>query len=139
MFKQFKFEDELYRELERIPLSTRCKLEGLGLELSQEAWNRLPLAERWVFCHLPVRSRGERDCYVHYWTHILRREGMAPPQGAVRPTGKRPWEDISRVPSEVAQKTRELNLPLFWPEWIKLDDLERYAVYKLCLDQAEDD
>lgn len=137
MFKQFKFEESLYQDLARIPLSTRCKLEGLGLEMPQEAWARLPLAERWVFCHLPIRSKGERECYAHYWAHILKREGLPSPGKVPQASGKKPWEDISRVPTEVAQKTRELNLPLFWPEWIKLDDLERYAIYKLCQDQPD--
>jgi hypothetical protein len=52
---------------------------------------------------------------------------------------KKPWEDISRLPSEVAQKMRDLNLPLFWPEWIKMDDMERYALYRLCRQNADPD
>ncbi len=138
MFKQFKFEESLYEDLEQIPISTRFKLEMLGLEFPQEVWDRLPLAERWVFCHLSIRSRGEKECYTAYLSHVLRREGVL----GISPdlkllSSQKPWEDIARLPGEVAQRMGELNLPLFWPEWIKLDDLERFAVYKLCRDHAE--
>lgn len=139
MFKQFKFEEPIYRELEQIPISTRFKLEMLGLEFPQDIWEKLPLAERWVFCHLSIRSRGERECYTDLLSHVLQREGRSGlPGGPSKGLERKPWEDLSRLPSEVAEKMRSLNLPLFWPEWIKLDDIERYAVFKLCRDHADD-
>ena len=140
MFRQFKFEETLYEKLDRIPISTRFKLETLGLAFPAEVWNRLAPAERWVFCHLPIRSKGERECYVQYLQYVLRRQGSPTTKmEAFDPASdKKSWEDLARIPQEVAQKMRDLNLPLFWPEWIKLDDMERYAVYKLCQENAED-
>jgi hypothetical protein len=140
MFRQFKFEEHLYPKLEQIPLSTQYKLEGIGFNFPSDAWDRLPLEERWVLCHLGTRSKGERECYNHYLAYVLRRQKISP-SSSEKPgpnSGKKAWEDLSRLPAEVAQKMRDLNLPLFWPEWIKLDDIERYALFKLCLEKSTD-
>lgn len=138
MFRQFKFEEPLYRRLEQMPLSTRFKMERLGLQLPLPAWSQLAPEERWVLCHMPIRSRGERECYVAYLAYLLRRQKVPAPAGAAAPSERKAWEDLSRLPPEVAQKGRELNLPLYWPDWIKLDDMERYIVYKLCVEKAPD-
>lgn len=138
MFRQFKFEEPLYQRLEQMPLSTQFKMEMLGLQLPLSAWNQLAPEERWVLCHMPIRSRGERECYGAYLAYLLRRQKVPTPPEAAPSSGKNPWEDLSRLPPEVAQKGRELNLPLYWPDWIKLDDMERYIVYKLCREKAAD-
>jgi hypothetical protein len=139
MFRQFKFEEELYQKLDQIPVSTRFKLDTLGLVMPLEAWKRLALPERWVFCHLSIRSRGERECYTQYLSYVLHRDKIALPKSAETPDPQRTWEDISRLPGEVAQKMRDLNLPLFWPEWIKMDDMERYTLFKLCRENGNPD
>ena len=64
MFRQFKFEEALYPKLEGIPLSTRFKLDTIGVEFPLPIWGRLALEERWVLCHMPIRSKGERECYA---------------------------------------------------------------------------
>ncbi len=139
MFRQFKFEERLYQKLDQIPISTQFKLETLGLELPLEVWTQLVPAERWVFCHLPIRSKGEKECYNGYLAYILRRHGFPlPPERDTASPEKKAWEDLSRLPSEVALKMRELNLPLFWPEWIKLDDMERFSLHKFCRENSDD-
>ena len=137
MFRQFKFEEDLYETLDHIPMSTQFKLDSLGLALPEEAWARLELPERWVFCHLSIRSRGERECYSQYLSYALQRLKVSGPSKGPSKETKKPWEDIGRLPSEVAQKMRDLDLPLFWPEWIKMDDMERYTLFKLCQENAD--
>jgi hypothetical protein len=137
MFRQFKFEEPTYPKLEKIPISTRFKLDALDLQFSMECWNKLPLEERWVLCHLPIRSRGERESYILYVSYLLRRLGFTASARDNSTPKKNAWDELSRVPSEVAQKMAELNLPLYWPEWIKLDDMARYAIYKLCQEEAD--
>jgi hypothetical protein len=139
MFRQFKFEESLYQKLEKIPVSTLFKLETLGLTMPLEVWERLAMEERWVLCHMAIRSRGEKECYRDYLFYLLKRQNAAlPAKPALSPSGNKPWEEISRLPSAVAQKAKDLNLQLFWPEWIKLDDMERYIVFKLCKENSDD-
>lgn len=136
MFRQFKFEEALYPKLEGIPLSTSFKLDTIGVEFPLPVWGKLAFEERCVLCHMPIRSKGERECYAGYLAFLLKRHSApVPPPSA---PAKRVWEEISRIPAEVAHKAASLNLPIYWPEWIKLDDIERYAVYKLCCGNAED-
>lgn len=133
MFRQFKFEEPLYQKLDRIPLSTQYKLEVLGIALPVESWSRLAPEVRQVLCHLSIRSRGERECYGQFLAYVLQgQKGPSPLKAIPEPATKRAWEELSRLPVEVAQKMKELNLPLFWPEWVKLDDMERYALHRLC-------
>lgn len=140
MFRQFKFEESLYEELHQIPVSTQFKLETIGFQFPLDTWNRLPIEERWVLCHLPIRSKGEKECYCNYLIFLLNREGADPSAYDLRnnQSEKKAWDELARVPGEVAAKVRELDVPLYWPDWIKLDDMERYAIYKLCKEESAD-
>lgn len=138
MFRQFKFEESLYQKLERIPLSTQYKLEMLGITLPVENWGRLAPEVRQVLCHLSIRSRGERECYGQFLAYVLQGQKSSLPLKTAPPSAvKKSWEELSRLPAEVAQKMKDLNLPLFWPEWVKLDDMERYALHRLCRENTD--
>lgn len=114
-------------------MSTRFKLDAVGVKLSLRTWNRLAEEERLVLCHLSVRSQGERECYRRYLEFLLGRLGDPLEEvDAKRLRAERAdWENLTAVPLEVARRAAALGSPLTEEEWIQMDDLERYALVKL--------
>lgn len=140
MFRKFKFEESIYEKLQDIPLSTRYKLDRVGLQLGVKSWNRLSAEEKRVLCHLSVRSQGEMECYKEYLLFLLHRL-KEKPEWQDRETGKREraqWESLSRVPENVYLKALSLKGLLTPVEWIRLDDLERYALFRLSVEKYGD-
>jgi hypothetical protein len=133
MFRKFKFEESLYSKLPSIPMSTRYKLDRVGLRLGVKSWNRFSIEEKNVLCHLSVRSQGELECYKEYLLYLLQRlkekTEWLDPEAAKRERSQ--WENLTRIPETVYLKALSLNSLLSPVEWIRLDDLERYALFRL--------
>jgi hypothetical protein len=133
MFRKFKFEEPLYGDLDSIPLSTRCKLDAVGLDLPPAAWKALAREEKMVLCHLSVRSQGEKDCYRGYVLHLLKRLDQSPVflDFARLEREKSEWENPVRIPREVEEQAGKAGFAISQRDWLKMDDLERYALFKL--------
>lgn len=137
MFRKFKFEESIYPDLPRIPLSTQYKLDRVGVQLTLKSWNRLSQEERNVLCHLSVRSQGELECYKEYLLYLSRRlkekvEWTDPNAGSRE---KVQWETLARVPEGVYLRALRLKVLMNPADWIQMDDLERYALFKLSLEK----
>jgi len=140
MFRKFKFEEPLYEALAAIPLSTQFKLDRVGMRLSLKNWGRFAPEERQVLCHLPVRSQGELECYKKYLSFLLKRwkEHCEPldPQAAANERSQ--WENLNGVPESVYLKALRFRVLLTPENWIELDDLERYALFRLSTEKHPD-
>lgn len=137
MFRKFKFEEDLYSKLPSIPVSTRYKLDRVGLKLGSKTWNRLAHEEKLVLCHLSVRSQGEQECYKEYLLYLLNRlkekpEWMDP---ATSRAERMEWESLGRIPEGVYLKALALKGLITPVDWIRLDDLERYALFRLSFEK----
>ena len=137
MFRKFKFEEDLYVKLSSIPVSTRYKLDRVGLKLNPKTWSRFAQEEKLVLCHLSVRSQGEQECYKEYLLYLLNRlkekaEWIDP--GTLR-AEKMEWESLGRIPEGVYLKALALKGLITPVDWIRLDDLERYALYRLSVEK----
>lgn len=133
MFRKFKFEESVYEKLQSIPLSTQYKLDKVGAALSLKSWKRFSGEERAVLCHLPVRSQGELECYRGYLGFLLRRSNEkleeADPEASHQNQAQ--WENLSRVPEPVYLKALQMRVLVTPGDWIQMDDLERYALFRL--------
>lgn len=137
MFRKFKFEEEFYEKLSDIPLSTRFKLDRIGIQLSAQSWNRFSHEEKLVLCHLSVRSQGELECYKEYLLYLLQHthEKAIELDPEISRKEKAQWENLSRVPESVYMKALAFKALITVEDWIRLDDLERYVLFKLAEDQ----
>lgn len=133
MFRKFKFEESVYEKLQSIPLSTQFKLDKVGTALSLRSWKKFSSEERAVLCHLPVRSQGELECYREYLQFLLRRLNEKMEEAGPEPSSqdKAPWENLSRVPEPVYLKALQMRVLVTPGDWIQMDDLERYALFRL--------
>ncbi len=141
MFRKFKFEEDLYEKLQAIPMSTRFKLDRIGLKLNTKSWNRFSSEEKQVLCHLSVRSQGEVECYKEYLLYLLHRlkEKVEWSDLETSKREKNQWENLTRIPESVYLKVLTLKGLLTAVEWIRLDDLERYALFRLSTDKYSEE
>jgi hypothetical protein len=138
MSARFNFEAQ-NDDFEGIPLTFRFKLDLLGVELSPEAWRRLPLPERRALMRRPVRTRGEQGSLQVFLQEALRRQGAdlrpADPERLARE--RRAWGDLRRVPEEVEARAQACGVPVLLRDWANLDDVERYGLYRLAVEPGE--
>src|SRR5581483_10161915 len=141
MFRKFKFEEAHYQDLSAIPMSTRYKLDRVGLQVDPKTWSQFSMEERRVLCHLSVRSQGEVECYEEFLASLLRRHKAKiekrDPLESRRERGE--WENLNRIPEQVYLRVLKLKKLLTPQEWIDLDDLERYVLYRLSLEKYNDE
>jgi len=141
MFRKFRFEDRIYPDLNDIPMSTRFKLDRVGFQLEPKGWSRFSQEERRVLCHLSVRSQGEVDCYRDYLDFLLKKykEKVAKRDPESTRQERSEWENLSRIPEMVYFRILKLKKLITPQEWIDLDDLERYVLFKLAQEKRNDD
>src|SRR5581483_652247 len=137
MFRKFKFEEDLYGRLQDIPMSTRFKLDRIGIKLTPKCWNRFSKEEKHVLCHLSVRGQAEEECNKEYLLFLLGRlkEKAEWVEPEISKQEKSQWENLSRIPENVYLKVLTLKGLITAVEWIRLDDLERYALFRLSSDK----
>jgi|GEM_PF-1013672 len=139
MFRKFKFEEIHYSDLLTIPLSTRHKFETIGFLVEEAHWRKLPLEERRVFCHLAIRSQGERDTYKEFMVSAFHRLGVTLrllEPGALL-NQKTEWENPGKIPPQVLETSFRTGTPLRPEDWLGMDDMERYALYKLAASEEK--
>lgn len=131
MFRVFRFEQKKTSVIETIPWSMQFKLEQMGISLSLEQWLQLTAQERWVLCHLPVRSRGERRCFRQYLEFLLKRMGKEPSSSLSLKdkTDSKQWENLGEVPPAVCRAAARTGETLTIDAWIAMDDIERYVLF----------
>lgn len=135
MSLNFKFEDQ-DDDLETIRMSFRLKLDLLGVDLPPEDWCRIPREERYQLCRRPVRNGTEREILRITLEAILKKVGLpirtADPERLRRERAA--WSDLGRVPGEVVEQGKACGIQVGPEDWSRLDDLERYCLYRLALE-----
>ncbi|HVZ79984.1 MAG TPA: nitrate reductase associated protein [bacterium] len=141
MFRKFRFEETIYSDLSDIPMSTRFKLDRVGIQLDAKTWSHFSLEERRVLCHLSVRSQGELGCYRDFLLFLLRKHKEKAEKRDPESTRQErsEWENLSRIPEMVYFRILKLKKLITPQEWIDLDDLERYVLFKLSQDKRNDE
>ena len=141
MFRKFRFEENIYPDLADIPMSTRFKLDRVSIQLSPKSWGHFSIEERRVLCHLSVRSQGELVCYRDFLAFLLRKhkEKLEKRDPESTRQERSEWENLNRVPEMVYFRILKLKKLITPSEWIGLDDLERYVLFKLAQEKRNDE
>jgi hypothetical protein len=132
MFRKFKFEEDFYDQLKCIPFSTRHKLDLAGVKLSLKSWNVFSEEDRQKFCEMPA-DKGQSDQYRKALVSLLEKLGepVKLMEAAQLESEKAQWGNPERVPVDVETKISQLGLSLKVDDWKKLDDLQRFVLFKL--------
>ena len=132
MFRKFKFERDFYDHLRCIPFSTRYKLDLAGVKLSLKSWNLFSEEDRSKLCEMDAEG-PEAVHYREALVSLLQKLGE--PTKFLEPAQleqeKTQWGNRNQIPADVAAKISQLELTIRAEDWKKLDDLQRFVLFKL--------
>jgi hypothetical protein len=131
----FAFEEDILNSLRRFPMAMRCKLDVMGVRLSLQDWQRLPLAARRELLHMPIRSGVEADAFIARIGSLARRFCAGDSVMRQLPDPAPAWRDLRAMPEHLRDKLgREWSPATIQSiDWAALTDLERFALVKLSM------
>jgi hypothetical protein len=136
MFYKFRFEQQFYPTLNRVPLHVRMKLDVTGIKLSLNEWLAFTFEERNVLCHLPVDEEEEKQTFKQYLNFLCRKYTG---REAARTAMINPclWCNNDRIPDSILKKAPVTASPITLEEWRRWPSHSRYAVYKTAVSKSE--
>jgi hypothetical protein len=127
----FRFEQDKYYALRRIPMAMRIKLDLRGVKLSIRDWSKFSREDREALAGMPYESPEQllafRTRVIVLIAAIAGDSTQTPP--CPRPA---PWEITEEIPAQVVCQTAALGArgPTR-AQWAALSGLQRYALVKL--------
>jgi hypothetical protein len=114
-------------------MSTRRKLDLAGAKITLKAWNRLSAEQRAYFCEASVETSEDRQQYRRRLQAALEPQGGAVKElDAARVQADRAlYTDRRSVPRCVSERLASAGATLAVPQWAAMDEVERYALFKL--------
>ncbi len=136
MFCRFRFESEIYREMSRLPIHLRMKLDVTGIKLSLKDWLAFSLEERRLLCEAPVEPEQERARFVAAVASLMKtRTGIESTR--ISPPVDTAWEDPNKIPPVVLDRSVVGELPVAPTEWAQWSPCQRYALVKFAVSKNE--
>jgi hypothetical protein len=130
MIRKFKFEDEMHKSLQCVPMAVRRKLDRVGLKVGLEQWKALDRGERLAICHIPADSGEECDALSYFIREtMMRRFGIEPKQ--LPDSARVSAEPPVTPPNQLVAHARAAGFDLSRAAWMRLDGDERFALTKL--------
>ena len=125
----FYFESDFVGSWRCIPLCVRRKLDLIGLKLKLSHWLALTHPQRQEL----VDWRDDSVALEQLRVHLQRRtqsmsDGMAKD---LPPAQGEPWQSLDVVPQQLREAGLKLNRDLSLASWVKMSELERFALCKL--------
>jgi xanthine dehydrogenase accessory factor len=128
--RAFAFEHEHQSTLRGLPMGVRLKLDLCGIKPSLQQWRSLPIEARRLLVDLPV----DTPAMVHRVRcfFALSLDQAAAGRFEAVPDTEFAWQDRARVPQRLQAELIGLGIaPLSPAAWSALDDLQRFALFKL--------
>lgn len=131
----FGFENEYSEDLHFIPIGMRYRLDLAGLKVGLEAWLGVPVPERFFLLDMPVGTA--RDIVV-FRERLMRSlaDCHAPSIICADPAD---WGNNLPSPQSVRDACVSAGMPLEESLWVRLPELQRYALRKLSLSKRQPD
>src|ERR687895_1190802 len=138
MFYRFRCEAAFYRNLDRLPLHVRMKLDLTGIKLSLKDWLAFHIEERTAICHLPVDHEDEKQAFRNY-LNFLSQQYCGAPAPMLPAMDPLLWEMSNHVPGPVLERSGHNGRTITIEEWMGWAAHQRYALYKTAISRSEPD
>jgi hypothetical protein len=127
----FAFEADFVEDHVRcIPMIVRFKLDACGIKLKLKEWSRMAPTERERLAQLPCSTASETLDYKNYLLDLIRKHtGEAATEIPVMTNP--PWMVTCELPIPLEDKLKEFNWHISALQWLKLSELQRFALLKL--------
>jgi len=128
----FDFEEDfIEKNIRCIPMIVRLKLDSAGIKLKLDEWSKLTVEERIELATRQCSSDEEAKSYRdHAGILVKKRSGK---EATDLPVNANPeWINVDKIPDRLADKLREISLTIRLEQWVGLNNLQRFALLKLC-------
>lgn len=128
----FDFEEDFVEDNVRcIPMIVRFKLDACGIKLKLQEWSRMNLQERTLLAALDCVSGRQVQQYRSYLQQLVKKYTGA--LAADLPVAENTaWANLEHIPVVLQQKLAEFDWQLSLQQWQQLNNLQRFALLKLC-------
>ncbi len=126
----FEFEQDFVGSLRCIPMTVRHKLDTCGVKLKLDHWNRFTPEDRRALVEWPCNTPNAAVIYRDRLQSLITERCGAPAKTLEIPAMP-PWKADSTIPAAVVSKFEEQAVPLTLAQWVKLSELQRFALVKL--------
>lgn len=127
----FQFEKQFANDLQCIPMIVRFKLDKAGIKLSIKQWHHFQFEDRSQLATLPCTSITQINNYKIFLTKLISEKTDEQPvviAAEIHPE----WLNINTVPEQVIMQAIGVGIkPPLVEMWSKLNDLQRFTLYKL--------
>jgi hypothetical protein len=130
MIRKFKFEAEIYKSLNCLPMTARRKLDAVAIKLHRAQWEQLGRGERLMICHAPADSEEEQIALRTFIEEVALARTDSPAK-ILSDDARRSANPLDRRPHVLAQHARVAGVELDDKAWAALDHDQRYALIKL--------
>lgn len=128
--RAFAFEHEHQSTLRGLPMGVRLKLDLCGIKPSLQQWRSLPIEARRLLVDLPVDTPATVHRLRRFFAFSLAQASAGTWSRVAE--GEFAWQDRSRVPQRLTLALADLGIaPVSSSAWSALDDLQRFALFKL--------
>lgn len=128
----FRFEDDFVEANVRcIPMIVRFKLDACGIKLKLAEWSRLSVIERNELMNRPCTTKENINDYKQFLQMLLlKRTGNT---GTEIPVEEMPaWAIVDSIQPMLYEKANEFGWEITKEQWVRLSNLQRFALLKLC-------
>lgn len=127
----FDFEADFVEDNVRcIPMIVRFKLDSCGIKLKLKEWSKMESEERENLASLPCQTTEEIARYKKYLLDTIK--AHTGETGTEIPVMTNPpWTRTDEIPYPLQEKLKEFNWAISIVQWLKLSELQRFALLKL--------
>jgi hypothetical protein len=128
----FEFEqDFMENNMRCIPMLVRFKLDAVGIKLKIREWSKFTLDEKIDLAIKPCVTPAEIRRY-HNELNFLIKKYTAGEATMLNVDFSSEWEILESVPENLQLKAAEFGWKIKLPQWKSLNNLQRFALLKLC-------
>lgn len=129
----FGFEIDYSDDLRFIPIGMRYRLDLAGLKVGLEAWLLIPVPERFCLLGMPMANESEIAAFRE---RLMRSMADRLPT-SIACADPAEWAIGLPPPQSVREACESAGMPLEDALWVRLQDLQRYALKKLSLSSRQ--
>ena len=128
----FEFEqDFMENNMRCIPMLVRFKLDTVGIKLKIREWSRFSLDERIELALKSCTTPEEIKKYRNELRDLIKKYTAA--EATVLNIDFNPgWKSVELIPEALQMKAAEFGWKIKLPKWKSLNNLQRFALLKLC-------
>jgi hypothetical protein len=128
----FAFEEDFVEANVRcIPMIVRFKLDACGIKLKLSEWSRFTVTERNELVDRSCITPEAVESYKLFLQSLLLRKTGSP--GTEIAVDNEPaWADTTNISPALNEKANEFGWEITAEQWMRLSNLQRFALLKLC-------